>query len=238
MTENADTGTSRIGRRRAAAIGGTSTTYHDRRGEIIAAAVTLFRERGYRKTSLADIAGAVGADRASIYYYFSSKEELLSEVVTPIVVRDAAAAEAIRDSAEPAPAKIRRVISNMMRSYAEHYPLPYLYLQEDPSRTADDRQAWAQQMRAVSRRYEAAVETIIKDGIAARTLRSRADPQVLAYGLMGMVSWTYRWYNPRQSPVDAESIGQAYADVILHGMVVAEAGCQDGRYNATKDARD
>lgn len=219
MTQHADESGSRIGRRRAAAAGGTSVNYHDRRGEIIAAAVTLFRERGYRRTSLADIAEAVGTDRASIYYYFGSKDEILSVAVTPVVMNDAATAEEIRDSADPTPVKLRRVVTGMMRSYTEHYPLLYLYLQENLSHVTDRRQAWATEMRAVNRRYEAAVEAIIREGIAAGSLRPLGEPRVLAYGLMGMVSWTYRWFSPQRSAVDPASIGEAYADVILHGMV-------------------
>ncbi|MDX6298709.1 MAG: hypothetical protein QOI51_2566, partial [Nocardioidaceae bacterium] len=59
---------SNIGRRRAAAIEARGEQYHDRRSEIVTAAVTLFRERGFRRTSLADIAEAIGAERATLYY--------------------------------------------------------------------------------------------------------------------------------------------------------------------------
>lgn len=224
MTRDTGELDSGIGRRRAAAAEGTRASYHDKRGEIIAAAVGRFRERGYRRTSLAEIAAAVGTDRATLYYYFGSKEELLYEAVTPIVTRDTEAAEAIRDSADPAPVKLRRLVTNMMASYNEHYPLLYVYLQENLSHVEEGRRAWAAQMRAVNRRYEAAVEAIIREGIAAGSLRPLTEPRVLAYGVMGLVSWTHRWFNPRQSPVDAASIGEAYAEVVLGGLAAEEAG--------------
>ena len=65
-----------IGRRRAAALAEGSAAYAERRAEIIAAAAKVFREKGYRGTSLADVAESLDTDRASLYYYIGSKEEL------------------------------------------------------------------------------------------------------------------------------------------------------------------
>ena len=207
-----------IGRRRAAAAEGDGEGYHDRRTEIVAAAVALFREKGYRRTSLAGIAEAVGTERASLYYYFSSKEEVLNEAVTPIVLRNTAIAEEIRDSTDSAPAKLRRLMVGLLRSYAEHYPLLYMYLEENLSHVTKNRQAWATEMRAVNRRYVEAIEQIIQQGIVAGTLRPIADPGILANGLMGLVSWTHRWYNPTESPIEATTIGEAYADLLVSGL--------------------
>jgi acetyl esterase len=215
---------SRIGRRRAAAVDGDGEGYHERRAEIVVAAVALFREKGFRRTSLADVAEAVGADRASLYYYFSSKDEILSEAVTPIVVRNTAIAEQIRDTDDQAPEKLRRLVTGLMRSFAEHYPLLYMYLEENLSHVTKNQQAWAAEMRAVNRRYVGAVEGIIRDGVAEGTLRPVADPRILANGVMGLVSWTHRWFNPVQSPIDAATIGEAYAEILIGGLGVVSGG--------------
>jgi len=47
---------------------------------LFAEATRLFREKGYSATSMADITSAVGIQKASIYYYVRSKQELLVEV--------------------------------------------------------------------------------------------------------------------------------------------------------------
>ena len=49
--------------------------------EIITVAARLFKEKGYRATTLEDIAAAVGMLKGSLYYYIQSKEELLYIVV-------------------------------------------------------------------------------------------------------------------------------------------------------------
>jgi acetyl esterase len=229
-------GGSNIGRRRAAAAEGSRENYHDRRSEIVEAAVTLFRERGYHRTSLSDIAEAIGTERASLYYYFSSKEEILNEAVTPVVLRNTAIVEELRDSAEPVPAKLRRLIVGLLTSYAEHYPLLFLYLEENLSHVAESQEAWAAQMRAVNQRFEAALEEIIAHGVADGSLRALADPRILANGLMGTVSWTHRWFNPRHSSTGAAAIGEAYADLLLGGLVTGSSAA--GSLAATAAAGD
>lgn len=50
------------------------------RAAILAAAMKLFREKGYEQTTLQDILAEVGGSKGKFYYYFSSKAELLSSM--------------------------------------------------------------------------------------------------------------------------------------------------------------
>ena len=52
-----------------------------RPGEIIDAALTLFSERGFSATRLADVASRAGLSKAAIYLYFKDKTSLLKAVV-------------------------------------------------------------------------------------------------------------------------------------------------------------
>ncbi|HMX03662.1 MAG TPA: TetR/AcrR family transcriptional regulator [Chitinophagales bacterium] len=51
------------------------------RGELIKQALNLFRTQGYHKTTMSDIGTACGLLKGSIYHYFSSKEDLMREVL-------------------------------------------------------------------------------------------------------------------------------------------------------------
>lgn len=207
-----------IGQRRATAQGQKNAGYEDRRAQILHAAAGLFRTGGYRGTSIGKIAEKVGTDRASIYYYFSSKEEVFDVLVTDVVKGNLAIAEQIRDSSASATEKLRKLVVQLMCSYAEHYPFLYVYLQENMAHVDPKRKAWAAEMRRVNRRYEGAVTDIIGQGIDEGSIRAVGEPWVLAYGLMGMVSWTHRWFNPHTAEVDAKVIGESYAEVLLSGL--------------------
>jgi AcrR family transcriptional regulator len=209
--------TSGIGRRRAAARDEGGAAYQERRTEIVAAAAQMFKRNGYRGTKLSDVAEALGLDRASLYYYIGSKEELFHEVVGGAVEANAAAAEEIRDGPGTAPEKLRRLIVGLMVSYAEAYPFLYVYIQENlgPVR---DRSPWAREMARHNKRYENAVVAIVQSGVDEGTLRTDTQPWVIAFGIIGMAAWSNRWFNPVESSVPAEEIGRAYADTLLRGL--------------------
>ena len=54
----------------------------ERKREILSAAGTCFSKYGYEKTTLDDIAGIVGINKASFYYHFRNKEEIFKELIT------------------------------------------------------------------------------------------------------------------------------------------------------------
>ncbi|HXW81510.1 MAG TPA: TetR/AcrR family transcriptional regulator, partial [Acidimicrobiales bacterium] len=57
------------------------------RDRLLAAAVALFAERGYRVVTLDDIGGAVGISGPAVYRHFKSKESLLGELLVDVSER-------------------------------------------------------------------------------------------------------------------------------------------------------
>ncbi len=57
----------------------TSKPPDERRHELLHTALQLFIERGYERTSVADIVGTVGVAQGTFYYYFRSKADVLDE---------------------------------------------------------------------------------------------------------------------------------------------------------------
>lgn len=51
-----------------------------RKEEIVQTAKRLFVERGYKRTQIKDIVGAVGVAQGLFYYYFKSKEDVMEAV--------------------------------------------------------------------------------------------------------------------------------------------------------------
>lgn len=209
-----------IARRRDAARDEANPAYLERRGEIVAAAARVFKAKGLQGANLGDIAAESGADRASLYYYVGSKEELFHEVVRGTTEANLARAEAIRDGAGTAPDKLRELIESLMISYAQHYPILYVFIQENLTHVPEKHGAWAADMRRVNREYERIVIDLVEQGMAEGTFRSSGPAWVVAYGVMGMLGWTNRWFNPTESAVTPEEIAATFADTVLLGLQV------------------
>lgn len=212
-----------IARRRAAAKDESNPAYVARRREIVAAAARVFKDKGLQGTKLGDIAAASGADRASLYYYVGSKEELFHEVVREAALANLVRAEAIRDGAGSAPEKLRELIEALMTSYADNYPILYVYIQENLTHVPDKHKRWAEGMRKVNRDYERIVIGLVEQGFREGTIRNIAPAWALAYGVMGMLGWTNRWFNPEDCALTAAEIGAAFADSFLLGIVEPKA---------------
>lgn len=205
-------------RRRAARRGRGSAAYQTRRAQLMTAAGEVFKQRGYSRTTLADVAEALGVDRASIYYYVGSKEELFQEVVGEAVERNAEMAGSIVESTGTPAEKLRQLITQMMVSYAESYPFLYVYIQENLKDVTPSRSEWAQHMRRVNKKYENAVVAIVQSGVDDGSFETDAEPWLIAFGIIGMVSWSNRWFNPTTSLVSAEQIARVYADTVINGL--------------------
>ncbi|MBZ0310312.1 MAG: TetR/AcrR family transcriptional regulator, partial [Anaerolineae bacterium] len=57
----------------------------ERRSRIFRAAVEIFAEKGYRSTTMKEIAEAADVGEGTIYSYFSSKDELLMAIIEQVV---------------------------------------------------------------------------------------------------------------------------------------------------------
>jgi AcrR family transcriptional regulator len=88
----------------------------DRRSEILARATEAFVTHGYAGTSMADLARAIGIQKASLYHHFPSKEALFVACVTEGYEGTVRQLEAIRsDDALTDLARIRTAIEEIYR---------------------------------------------------------------------------------------------------------------------------
>lgn len=85
-----------------------------RPGEIVAAALEVFGERGFAATKLADVARRAGITKGTLYLYFDSKEALFKavvrEAIVPVIVQGEALARAHTGSA-------RELLEQLVREY-------------------------------------------------------------------------------------------------------------------------
>jgi AcrR family transcriptional regulator len=210
----------KMGRRRQSAKVDAGPAYQARREEIIAAAGRVFLEKGYRATSFKDIAEAIGKDRASLYYYFESKQDLFRVATGAAVARNVTAAERIARGPGTPAEKIATIVADLLESYTDtDYPFMFIFLQEDVNQIAENPDgAWAREVNALSRRYERAVTSILQEGIDRGDFAVAGPPHVLTKALIGMANWTHRWFRSTGKLTPAE-IARIFAQTFLHGVV-------------------
>jgi AcrR family transcriptional regulator len=174
-------------------------------------AATLFQRQGYRKTSLEDIAKAVGVSKPTLYTYVDSKLELLEQIVAEVMVTLDEGLMSILDNQDTAEAKLRASILLQSRAAAEQRNYYQLLFSEQPdlSDTMQDRiNEWA---RSINHRYAKLIDQCRADGI----ISSDIDPSVAANLILGMMTSVSRWYRHRNRFSPEEIGDQAFRLIAL-----------------------
>jgi AcrR family transcriptional regulator len=207
-----------ISRRRAAALSDGGAEYAAKRNELIRVAANLFKDRGYRSTSLNDVAQVAGLDRATVYYYVGSKEELFREAVQGLLDDNVTRAEQLVRAKLPAREKLEKIIELLVFSYDKNYPYAQVYIQQDMQKVADASTSWAKEMSLQTHRFEKAVLSIIQEGVKSGAFRADVPVDLIANTVFGVVNWTHRWYKPggKHTP---QAVADAFCKLVLGGLV-------------------
>lgn len=196
-------------RRRSTAQGAT-------RRQLLEVAGSLFEAKGYRGTSIRDIARTMDTSISNIYHYFGSKEGLWNEIqknsVRQLPVR---LKEAVAQESDPV-RQFRRLLEVHLQSADEYQRESRIFFvnadQLDPSRNLKQREI----QRSVLNTYLEVLGRLQKQG----HLRTRRI-KVLAFNVLGVINWMLRWYRPEGELSAAE----VHREIV--GFVMRGAGLQD-----------
>ncbi len=107
------------------------TLTEERRQAIIHAALQVFQEQGYERTSMNEVARRVGGSKATLYNYFASKEELFAAVVRTYSTQflTQAAAELVSDESQDLSLEeiLTRFGTRMLQVLTGNHPALQLY---------------------------------------------------------------------------------------------------------------
>ncbi|HKQ64483.1 MAG TPA: TetR/AcrR family transcriptional regulator [Methylomirabilota bacterium] len=161
--------------------------------DIIAAAAKVFQTKGYHAATVQDIADAVGILKGSLYHHVKSKEDLLYLIVKEPIARIYERMSEIVASELPASEKLRRAIVAHLEAFDRHYPHLFVYLHE----REEMKRRFREQFKLSPKHYERCWQQILREGVKSGEFRADLDVPVVSYGLLGMLNWLYKWYDPR-----------------------------------------
>ncbi|MEH2622205.1 AcrR family transcriptional regulator [Bradyrhizobium sp. AZCC 1719] len=93
----------------------------DTREKILVVAERLFRQIGYQKTTVADIAKELRMSPANVYRFFDSKKAIHEGVARTLMGEVEVEAQRIAQAAGPASVRLRQMIKTINRMNTERY---------------------------------------------------------------------------------------------------------------------
>jgi AcrR family transcriptional regulator len=167
-----------------------------RRDAIVVAAADLFRERGFRATSLDDIGAAAGVSGPAIYRYFGSKHDLLATLIEEASVAWRVTVDEVLSTDAPARATLEALIDAAVALELQNGNLRGVFRQEFRALDDETRRRLARLDRVTMAEWvhvlcevrpaltdeEARAAVIMVDGLlrSVSSLRTGIDRQRLA----------------------------------------------------------
>jgi len=185
-----------------------------RRDELLELAATMFAERGLRATTVRDIADAAGILSGSLYHHFSSKEEIVDEVLRGFLDWLFDRYQQIIDT-EPNP--LARLKGLFMASFdaIEHHHAEVVIYQDEAKRLSG--QPRFDYVEELNRRQRKMWVEVLTEGIEQGYFRPDVDVDVV-YRFIRDTTWvSVRWYQPG-GPLTAQQVGQQYLAIVLGGI--------------------
>lgn len=176
----------------------------NRREDILRESARLFREQGYERTSVRDIADAVDMQSGSLFYHFKTKEDILVEIMgMGLDGLTSRLNEALAEAHTPREKLLAFLTVHLTATLEDAPDAMSVYLFEWRSLSP----AALEKLIAQRDSYEKRVNDVLAEVAAAGLISS--DVKLFRLFLLGAVNWTVQWYNPHGT-LRARDIAERY----------------------------
>jgi AcrR family transcriptional regulator len=183
-----------------------------KRQAILTAAAKLFKERGYDRVRLDDIADALNVTKPSLYYHVGNKEQILVDIRRLWADQIQEGFEELFESDRSGADLLALLLARYGESVTTDLGICVLrHFQVELSPKS------AKSLREIERRYERKVKLIFERGIADGSLKPCNIPLVFM-AMFGSLHWLAFWYEPQRARLSPSEISKLYVEVFLQGV--------------------
>lgn len=179
-------------------------------------AAAVFATRGLDGTRMEDIVEATGIPRPTLYYHFSSKDEILGWLLERLMRDLAIDIGQILDRDEPARDRLHAVVGAYLGLFAEHRELTTVLLTELGRITRIPALA-----DAIWASFHEPVRKLLQAGETDGSLRA-VDNELTASSIFGAVTMVGLHYIVTGQPVDPDASATKIHDLLLQGLAPAK----------------
>ena len=182
-----------------------------KRDAVIRAAAREFNRKGYHNTSLDDIAARLEVTKPTVYYYVTSKEQLLFECFVAGVEQIRAAFRAVRELAVPARGRLNAVLRHYGEAVGSEFGWCMVRAEDQ-----DLSPAMSRHIKSLKSEIDQGIRRLIREGIQDGSIEP-CDPKMTAFALAGALNWIAHWYREDQSLTGAQ-IAAAFVTIFEGGL--------------------
>jgi AcrR family transcriptional regulator len=175
------------------------TKYDKKLEYVLAAATRVFAEEGYDRASIRSVAQRAGISVAGLYYYVSSKEELLFLIqfhaFDQLIQQFHGSSEGLADPAD----RLRLLMRNHLERFLGNMSELIVCSREIDRLVGDYRE----QIEDKHREYFNLALQLFRE-LADQHGETQVDPRMAALAMFGSINWVHTWYRPGAGPSAAQ----------------------------------
>ena len=183
-------------------------------GDVLSNAARLFREKGFERTSLKEIAEACNMLPGSLYYRYNSKEALLVELMRRGVDLVTAEVESAYASSDDPVERMRLCINAHLRALLLDSDAVYVLLFEWRALGPEARK----EIIELRDQYESLWAGILETMIAQGVVRKNVDGRLLRLIGLGALNWVATWFDPNGAH-SLDAIGDLIWQIAMDGVI-------------------
>jgi AcrR family transcriptional regulator len=189
-------------------------TARTRRGELLGIAGALFAERGFKNTTVRDIADAAGILSGSLYHHFDSKESMVDELLSTFQTALFKTYDEITGSDLDARAKVDAVVRASFEAIHDHHDEVAIFQGDATYLMSFERFAY---LREHNERFRAMWLDLLSEGMRSGSLRSDLDVE-LTYRFIRDTVWVaVNWYRPG-GELTSQQVADQYLAILFDGL--------------------
>lgn len=162
-----------------------------KRARTLNAAVDLFYENGYDKTTLEAVAERLGVTKPFIYSHFSSKADLLADICARGISASLEAMESVKALDVSPTERLTLLGQRFVTAVLDNQMYIAIFTREEKGLAPAD----LERINAMRRTFDKELTDLIREGVKAGEFEV-SDPHLAALSIGGMVSWAYVWFRP------------------------------------------
>ena len=180
--------------------------------KIFETSMKVFAEKGYEATSIEEITATVGVAKGTLYYHFSSKEEIFNFLVEEGI-------KLLQNSIDIKTAKrnnyidkIKAIVLIQIKIVSKYEDIITILLSQFWGNENRNKRCQNQVFEYIDK-----IEKIVQEGIQKGEIK-KGDPRIIASEIYGLICSTLIYKKRENTEIDVMKLYHEYENTVINGL--------------------